>query len=211
MKKVYENKFVGERCNGYYDKIKSNANLICPFCGEGTPKNLDHFLPKAEYPFLVVTPANLIPSCRDCNMEKNVVTPNSNEEVPLHPYYDDIKLTWLEVNIDFSQKNTLKFNFINCLSYESEPILSKRIDIHMKVHGLKANFESRSTSEINARKRNHFVSAKSGKKFLRKEIELEKESCESEDINSWRSALYRELLKNCDAYFEWLKMLDCNI
>lgn len=210
MKRVYEYRFVEKRCGGFYDKIVANVNRICPFCGEGNPMNLDHFLPKMEYPFLVVTPENLIPSCRDCNMTKNAAKPTCNEEVPLHPYYDDIKMIWLEVKIDYSHSDTLGFDFYNSLDIVTEPILFKRINVHMSIHGLKAKFDSHATSEINSKKRNHLRFIKDGGDFLRTELQGELDSCEAEDINSWRSALYRELLRNIDRYSDWLQRLSCN-
>lgn len=201
---VYKNMFVKNRIGGFYDEIIANANHICPFCGEGTPKNLDHFLPKTVYPFLVVTPENLVPSCRDCNMEKSNHTPTCNEEIPLHPYYDDIQFVWLEVVIDYSNPDCLYINFINNLDKAVEPLLSKRIDVHMQVHGLKNNFSTHALSEINSRKRNHLRALKQGLDILNCDLKYELESCEEEDINSWRSALYRELIRNIDKYSNWL-------
>lgn len=207
MKNVYENKFVRERCGNYYDTIIANANQICPFCGEGWPTNLDHFLPKAEYPFLIVTPENLVPSCKDCNMEKNNANPVSNEEVPLHPYYDNFLTEWLEVSIDFSKQDILGFEFRNNLDVMAEPILSKRIDAHMKVHGLKSSFATHAISEMNSKKRNHLRQAKIGKEKLKMELQWELNSFQAEDNNSWRSALYRELIENYDEYYDWLLRL----
>lgn len=211
MKSFYEYRFVKKKCGGFYDKILANVNNICPFCGEGRPMNLDHFLPKMEYPFLVVTPENLVPSCRDCNMDKNDANPTCNEEVPLHPYYDDIKLVWLETKVDFSHRDTLGFDYYNCLDIATEPILFKRINVHMNIHGLKFSFESHAISEINSKKRNHlrFINNEGGS--LRTELQGELDSCEAEDINSWRSALYRELLRNIDKYSDWLQRLSCNV
>jgi hypothetical protein len=55
---------------------KSQRNVrVCPGCdGQGLQlqgntirANIDHFLPKSEYPFLAVHPFNLAPFCTDCN------------------------------------------------------------------------------------------------------------------------------------------------
>ena len=196
--------FLGKRCGGFYDKIIANVNQVCPFCGEGRAITLDHFLPKAEYPFLVVTPENLVPSCRDCNMEKGDEKPTCNEEVPLHPYYDDIDSVWLEANIDYSKADNLDFEFVNNLDKTVEPLLFKRIDVHMRVHDLKANFSTHATSAINSKKRIHLQDAKQGVNRLHNELERELKSFEAEDVNSWRSALYRGLIRSIDKYVEWL-------
>lgn len=73
-----------------YDSILNAAQEKCPFCGGiGTPRNLDHFLPKANYPQFSIFPSNLVPSCRDCNMDgkaQNFAT--SSEEQIIQPYSD---------------------------------------------------------------------------------------------------------------------------
>ena len=92
INKIYEQKFAKEKSVGrkYYDIIMANANGRCPICGGGKLKNLDHFLPKSKYPLLCVTPLNLIPTCRDCNMEKRAVISNNYYEIPFHPYLEDM-------------------------------------------------------------------------------------------------------------------------
>lgn len=201
---IYEYMIVKKRVGGYYDSIISNVNHICPFCGEGVPRNIDHFLPKSVYPLLAVTPANLVPSCRDCNMEKNNDIPQENEDVPLHPYFDDIKEVWLNVELDFSHKDFLGFIFFNGLDGDKYPKLAKRIDAHIKVHGLQANYESHANSMINSKKRIHLKAANQSKDILLSDLKEELESYEIEDINSWRAALYRALIINIGEYVEWL-------
>lgn len=75
---------------------------------------------------------------------------------------------------------------------------------------LKASFESHAISEINSKKRNHLRFIKNTGDSLRTELQGERDSSEAEDINSWRSALYRELLRNIDKYTDWLQRLSCN-
>ena len=73
-----------------YDAIKNAAKESCPFCGGiGTPKNVGHFLPKSHFPQFAVLPLNLVPACRDCNMEsKGHGFATSEEEQVIHPYFD---------------------------------------------------------------------------------------------------------------------------
>lgn len=74
-----------------YNSLMASANEKCPFCGGiGRPRNLDHYLPKAYYPQFSVLPENLVPSCRDCNMDgkgENFAT--CEQEQALQPYLDD--------------------------------------------------------------------------------------------------------------------------
>jgi len=73
-----------------YDLLMVSANEKCPYCGGiGRPKNLDHFMPKALYPQFSTIPLNLIPSCRDCNMDgKGKVFASVVKEQIIHPYLD---------------------------------------------------------------------------------------------------------------------------
>lgn len=88
--KFYEYRIL-EKENGrkFYDKlILSIPHNICPYCTIKNVTTVDHFLPKSEYPFLSVTPANLVPSCRDCNTDKKVSYPTNRDDQTFHPYFD---------------------------------------------------------------------------------------------------------------------------
>lgn len=73
-----------------YDELYLSANDQCPFCGGiGRPRNLDHFLPKAFFPQFSILPVNLVPSCRDCNMDgKGQDYAKTENEQIIHPYLD---------------------------------------------------------------------------------------------------------------------------
>lgn len=91
--KLYEQYFRNTKkpAKEIYDSILNSAQDKCPFCGGiGTPRNLDHFLPKAHYPQFSVLPYNLVPSCRDCNMDgKGESFANSAEKQIIQPYLDN--------------------------------------------------------------------------------------------------------------------------
>jgi len=73
-----------------YDFLMVSANEKCPYCGGiGRPKNLDHFMPKSLFPQFSTIPLNLVPSCRDCNMDGKGKSFASvaNEQI-IHPYLD---------------------------------------------------------------------------------------------------------------------------
>ncbi len=63
----------GERLDrpAFVDAFTRHNNLgVCPYCdGPLTPSRakVDHFYPKAEFPFLALAPENLVPACTDCN------------------------------------------------------------------------------------------------------------------------------------------------
>lgn len=91
--KLYETYFVPEEkpAREIYDKLLNAAKDSCPFCGGiGTPRNLDHFLPKSHFPEFSILPNNLVPCCRDCNMEgKGSQYATQAEHQIIQPYLDN--------------------------------------------------------------------------------------------------------------------------
>lgn len=89
---LYENNLLNKDkpARDYYDLLLISSGERCPFCGDiGQTKNLDHFLPKAHFPEFSVTPLNLVPSCRDCNMgEKGEAYATIEDDQAIHPYVD---------------------------------------------------------------------------------------------------------------------------
>lgn len=90
--KVYNDYFVPKNKPGnkFYEKILNAAKGKCPYCGGiGAPRNLDHYLPKSFFPQFSVLPQNLIPTCRDCNIDgkKNRFASKEEEQI-IHPYID---------------------------------------------------------------------------------------------------------------------------
>lgn len=90
--KIYDQYFVPEQkpARKIYDALLNAAKEKCPFCGGiGTPRNLDHFLPKAHFPQFSVLPRNLVPACRDCNMDgKGHAFATNAEDQIIQPYAD---------------------------------------------------------------------------------------------------------------------------
>jgi hypothetical protein len=73
-----------------YNAIMSAAGGKCPYCGGlGATRNLDHHLPIAYFPQFSILPLNLVPACRDCNMDGK---PDSyaavQSEQIIQPYVD---------------------------------------------------------------------------------------------------------------------------
>jgi hypothetical protein len=90
--KLYEQYFVPNEkpARQIYNAILNSAKERCPFCGGlGTPRTLDHFLPKARFPQFSVLPLNLVPSCRDCNLDEkgNTFAKEPCDQI-IQPYAD---------------------------------------------------------------------------------------------------------------------------
>lgn len=208
LEKIYTDKFVNEKSIGrkYYNIIMRNANGRCPICGGGKVKNLDHFLPKSKYPLLCVTAINLVPTCRDCNMEKGAAISDDYYAIPFHPYLETMDDIWIECELFFYSDGTFTVNYKNGYDKTKNPELWKKYNAHMRITDLNMTFISRAEEEIeNVREMYKGVLLETGTKGLIKELKAEKDSAEKNDVNSYKAALYRALLKECEKFGEWLR------
>ncbi|WP_146116623.1 MULTISPECIES: HNH endonuclease [unclassified Arthrobacter] len=80
-----------------WERILKLGGEKCPLCHIAKSRTLDHSIPKAVHPRLSVEPMNLVPACRDCNLERNVGRGNMS----LSPYFDRwaADLRWLVATV----------------------------------------------------------------------------------------------------------------
>ncbi len=112
-----------------YDKLLNSAREQCPFCGGiGTPRNLDHFLPKAYFPQFSTFPHNLVPSCRDCNMDGKAESfAKRAEDQLIQPYVDDDRFfstQWISARCSLDSSN----NPTSILYYVAPPLDWNHVD-----------------------------------------------------------------------------------
>lgn len=175
-----------------YDKMKLTAPYeICPLCSQNSATTLDHYLPKAEYPRLSVTPINLVPSCFDCNKIKLAKLPNLSSEETLHPYYDNVEnIEWLRATVIQGTPPSVRFS-ANPPDYIPN-LLSQRIVYHFtslelkKLYAIQAGSELRQINLILI-KRFENEGALGVKSYLLEAMEARSH----DNINSWQAALYR--------------------
>lgn len=149
-KNLYSDKMLDkdEPARHFYDKIKNSApDGVCPICMHIEADTIDHYMAKSIYPFLSITPLNLIPICNKCNRLKHDSKATSQIEMTLHPYYDDFQqYQWLKskiVNISHSNIDFFVDKSVN--DYE-------RLNNHLNIYKLSTRFRIYSKSELNARK-----------------------------------------------------------
>lgn len=207
-KKVYDERFVGKTSPGrkYYDKLMLiPQNERCPFCNHGVVSTLDHYLPKAIYPTLVVTPLNLVACCFDCNKIKNDYEVFSMEEASIHPYYDDIDTDiWLRAEL-------IKGDFLSFKFYVDQPeswseLLYLRMKTHFNLYNLNRLYSSNASSEMISAQRSILRLYKnSGVESVKAHLEERVFEYEFPTLNNWRVAMYRELLENEWFLSVWLE------
>jgi 5-methylcytosine-specific restriction endonuclease McrA len=95
MRGLYKNQMVRRGSPGrpIYDAVlNSSPNGMCPYCGQSVAATIDHYLPQSEFPFLSVTPENLVPSCDHCNYVKRARTARCRRDAILNPYFDEVDI-----------------------------------------------------------------------------------------------------------------------
>lgn len=214
MIKVYEQKMAksGQPGRRYYDKFMSIPQYgICPYCGQGIVSTLDHYLPKTKFISLVVTPSNLIPSCKDCNKAKTDDVFTSYADTILNPYFDDLgEEIWLDAKVIKDDKNdfVLTYHVIKPNNWSNE--LFERVKNHFKVFGLNRLYSSHAAQRLIGVKRKLInLYNTSGLDSVLKDLSENVEAC-SYNPNSWEYAMYSELLNNAWVHEAWLELHKSN-
>lgn len=207
MEKVYTQRMAKSGAPGrdIYDEIFASApSGRCPLCMQRFVATLDHHLPKAHYPALAVAPLNLIPACSDCNKAKLDSVPTTAEDVPLHPYYDDLgEEVWLTAIVVECRPSALRFEIARSRAWDAT--LFARVNSHFRYLGLAALFASEGAEELlHIRHQLEILRNANPQNGVRYELERRAASCAAARINGWRSAAYRAWSESdwfCDGGF----------
>lgn len=206
MTNVYEYKFRDDKIirKKYYDLILSAPRFgTCPICGVNKVKNLDHYMPKSIYYTLAVTPENLIPTCRDCNYEKNARLIRSLYDAPLHPYFDSLgNDVWLTASLQLDKTVLFGVNAPSCWT----KTLEARVKEHLRMYRI---------DELYTIKANEFISDQvddrwktllvdCGKSILLEQLREDCRYAEKKNMNSWEAALCRGLVSQFPVVLGWI-------
>lgn len=207
MEKVYTGRMAAKGGPGrtIYENLKaSSPHDLCPLCGHRTVEQLDHYLPKAKFPSLVVLPINLVPSCEKCNKVKLVDVPDSVANQTLHPYYDDVtQYQWLFAEVIDTSPVAFRF-FVNSVEQYS-PVLNARIKYHFKSLDLNTLYTSQAGAILgDIYYRLNILYELGGDLSVRKYLHEEESSRRSNNVNSWQTAMYQAMRESdwfCDGGF----------
>lgn len=183
----------------HYDKlVVSSPHRRCPFCGFGRATTLDHFLNKADYPWLAIVPINLVPACKDCNQGKGTSRALSANEQILHPYFEGSELTddqWLFASVIQSTPLTI--------DYRAEPprkwdrALRLRVEQHFTDFDLKARFSVEAATELGPlRFTLKSLDASAGRLGVKQHLTAVASGEHENFKNSWKTALYQALAES---------------
>lgn len=213
MEKVYTQRMVGRKSPGraLYDQLKNSApNGMCPLCGQRSVSTLDHFLPKSDFPSLVVLPLNLVPACSDCNKAKLDKIPGRETEQTLHPYYDNVtQQQWLFAEVKETNPGCISF-YTSYVDFYDE-VLSERIKFHFRELDLASLYMSNANSTVTEIQfRLNRLYNKGGKNAVKDYLAEEEESRRENHVNSWNTAAYQAMMKSdwfCDGGFNKFKVV----
>jgi 5-methylcytosine-specific restriction endonuclease McrA len=207
-KKLYDQRMakLGSPGRAIYDSIKLAPKYnLCPLCGVRQVGTLDHYLPRASYSALSVTPLNLIPACPECNRLKHDKRPTTEEEQTFNPYIDDVtESRWLFAVAEEGAPATVHF-FVGRPAGWSD-VLVARARYHFEVYKLGELYSHHATTEISGIRRLlrqfHSLQGSVGVRTHLKDCEA---SAREHDVNSWKAATFAALADNewyCDGGFD---------
>jgi hypothetical protein len=177
----------------YYDKLRNAApGGRCPLCGLPNVSTLDHHLPKASYPSLVVMPYNLVPACRDCNFAKRAGLAKTADEQTFHPYFDNVEsTTWLKARILQASPAVPQF-YVD--SSRLPLSVAKRAESHFKAFRLGSRYSSQAVTElVGIRYEMTRLLKNSGANEVKAELQSRASSWAKDKRNCWQTALYAAL------------------
>ena len=196
---VYDKRMArkGSRGRSVYDGLKGLPDYgICPFCDHCPVSTLDHILPKALYPALVVTPDNLVGSCRECNSSKSANAPTNGGNVPLHPYFDDVSSDrWLEAIVVVGEVPSVMF-FVKFVPQWTDE-MNARVRQQFETLQLGRLYSSQCAREISGRRITLCrVYRAAGWKGVRRELKQRAIEWGGHNINGWQAVMFRALSKS---------------
>ncbi|PEC70893.1 hypothetical protein CON25_25535 [Bacillus thuringiensis] len=185
-----------------YESILSNTYYnLCPYCSEREVKTVDHYLPKAQFASLAITPYNLLPCCSDCNKDKLDNYVLQEDQMLIHPYFDDISSeSWLECKvIDNDWPITFSYSVSDTVF---DATMRSRIDAHFELFKLSKLYADNAAREFNARVKlliKEYNSNPENKAldYINDNIETYQDN----KLNSWQTKMF-EALKNSQWFID---------
>lgn len=188
----------GER--DIYDSIMRSAPQgICPQCGIGRVRTLDHYLPKGRFPELAVVPLNLIPTCRDCNFDKNDHHSPDEGDYVFHPYFDNwdgYRLVF--ATIDYQPHVFVRYSIVR--PENAPPAVVRRATTHFQVLNLAALYSMNAGASLAEIKVNCQRASAQGAISVRDFLRDQEAAALRNAPNGWRAAMYSAMSKD-DAFW----------
>jgi 5-methylcytosine-specific restriction endonuclease McrA len=176
--------------------------LSCPMCGSSGTGNLDHYLPRSEYPEFSIMRANLLPACSHCNSEskKTVTKGSADPQRFIHPYFDawaDIPLWIVEFVPPYTGVRFVARPYRNLLADQKEIVtFHLQYVLGDQFHRSMANMFSTLPRGLKAQLGNAPVTIGAIEKQLGINVEY---SVATKGMNSWEAAFFDGLQNDANA------------
>lgn len=204
---IYNDKLVSKKAIGrdIYMRIKNlcvdQYENRCPSCAKRPVTTLDHFLPKAVFRQLSISPLNLIPNCHDCNKIKFQYVATNNYNELIHPYFDNIDSEqWLFARLVNSDYPVIEYIITKPDSWSE--CLFERVKNHFHIYELESLYASNAMTLLNSH-RHAFQELRkntNGTDELNSHIQLLYTSFKTSNLNSWDTALFFAISGNDEFY-----------
>lgn len=204
--KVYEQYFRagGKPARKIYDAILNAAKDKCPFCGGiGTPRNLDHFLPKVSYPQFSIFPKNLVPSCRDCNMDGKAQNFAKNaEDQIIQPYSDNQRFfinQWIFATYSAGNDDEPgEFEYYTSPPEDWPEVDKQRAQKHFKDFDLAKRYATKAAEQLGTilRQIKSMTQANIDLNVIQSAL-LQPGVDTAQFSNHWQKAMYQALIQHC--------------
>ena len=185
---------IGAIGRGEYELVKlALPHRLCPFCSVQPIRNVDHFLPESKFPQFSILPANLVPTCRDCNFEKRADSPSKLADQLFHPYFETVSGRWLAVEVHENNQPSVTYKVGAGASLKGVRLKRaqnqfRKLDLGLLYSGLAANELSSIAWSLSG------VHEQGGGKAVREQLrDVAKSAIESEYPVEWKVALYEGL------------------
>lgn len=193
LAKVYKNRMAKPTAPGrsIYEQLMIVPQGRCPLCGQRDVSTLDHYLPESAFSLLVVTPVNLVPTCKDCNHKKLAAIPTSIKTQTIHPYYDDFDdATWIEACLIDGDPVCVTFSVVHPDGWDNTKY--ERAVHHFETFELADLYSDHASSElVEVKLRLSELYQLGGAYEIRTHLECTARSITHARKNSWRGALYQ--------------------
>lgn len=181
----------------FYDEVILSApHNICPYCTIRVVKTIDHFLPKSDYPSFSITPANLVPSCRDCNTDKKISYPTNTNDQTFHPYFDKVdNECWIKAELRQTEPLSFQYHVIRPAGWND--IKFDRACSHFKGYSINQLFSNEADRELRGMQNQFKMLNSKDRNLLKVHLEDSYNSClNGLGIIDWRTLMYEELSTN---------------
>ncbi|MCX5078819.1 HNH endonuclease (plasmid) [Streptomyces sp. NBC_00513] len=177
-----------------YEALKAlAAHTRCPLCGIQAVAQVDHHAPKDKFPFLALTPLNLIAVCGTCNQLKSNTFEEDATREAVHPYFDKFgNDRWLHAQIDAAANGVAVYQAIPPATWPSTKAL--RVRRHFDKYNLSLRYKAEASHALARRKRADTRTFKeAGSAELRSLLSKEAEDQAAYDPNCWQAAFLSAL------------------